>query len=441
MAIHEPTVGVAGRDGGSRLAAAHRDRTPMSNSSTAHAVRRLVDPLKEFLHTEAAGGLFLLAATVVALGWANSPIAAGYQGLWGQELTIGAGPLAVTEDLKHWVNDGLMVLFFFVVGLEIKRELVVGELRDPRRASLPVLAAVGGVVVPAGIFLAFNAGGEGAHGWGIPMATDIAFAVGVLAVLGSRVPAGAKVFLLTLAIVDDILAITVIAVFYTSQLAVAWLAVAAGGMALVLLLRRLGVRAISAYVPLGILVWLATLESGVHATIAGVALGLATPARPVGGRPVLEQLQHRLHPLSSYLVIPLFALANAGVPLGADALDRAARNPVAWGVALGLLAGKVLGVAGASLVAVRLRLGTLPDDFTMGHVLGLAALAGIGFTVSLFIAELAYPGSELVDLAKVGILAGSLVSGLVGAALLVGSGRRQSRRKTAAARVEGGGAP
>jgi NhaA family Na+:H+ antiporter len=179
----------------------------------------------------------------------------------------------------------------------------------------------------------------------------------------------------------------------------------------------------------------------VHATIAGVALGLATPARPVGGRPVLEQLQHRLHPLSSYLVIPLFALANAGVPLGADALDRAARNPVAWGVALGLLAGKVLGVAGASLVAVRLRLGTLPDDFTMGHVLGLAALAGIGFTVSLFIAELAYPGSELVDLAKVGILAGSLVSGLVGAALLVGSGRRQSRRKTAAARVEGGGAP
>jgi NhaA family Na+:H+ antiporter len=412
----------------------------MSHATPAAAVRRVVDPVKDFLQTEAAGGLFLLAATVVALGWANSPFAAGYQGLWSTELTIGAGPLAVTEDLRHWVNDGLMALFFFVVGLEIKRELVVGELRDPRRASLPVLAALGGVVVPAGIFLLLNAGGQGASGWGIPMATDIAFAVGVLAVLGSRVPAGAKVFLLTLAIVDDILAITVIAVFYTSQLAVGWLAVAAAGMVLVLLLRRLGVRAISAYVPLGVLVWLATLESGVHATIAGVALGLATPARPVGGRPVLEQLQHRLHPLSSYLVIPLFALANAGVPLGGDALGRAARSPVAWGVALGLLAGKILGVAAASLAAVRLRVGALPDDLTMRHVLGLAALAGIGFTVSLFIAELAYPGSDLVDLAKVGILAGSLVSGLVGAGLLA-TGRRSTRAGTAAARIEPDQAP
>jgi Na+:H+ antiporter, NhaA family len=412
----------------------------MTNRSAADTVRRVVDPVKDFLHTEAAGGLFLLAATVVALGWANSPFAAGYEGLWGRELTIGAGPLAVTEDLKHWVNDGLMALFFFVVGLEIKRELVVGELRDPRRASLPVLAALGGVVVPAGIFLLLNVGGQGARGWGIPMATDIAFAIGVLAVLGSRVPAGAKVFLLTLAIVDDILAITVIAVFYTSQLAVGWLAVAAGGMALVFVLRRLGVRAISAYVPLGVLVWLATLESGVHATIAGVALGLATPARPVQGRPVLEQLQHRLHPLSSYLVIPLFALANAGVPLGADALERAAGSPVAWGVALGLLAGKVLGVAGASLAAVRLRLGSLPDDLTMRHVLGLAALAGIGFTVSLFIAELAYPGSDLIDLAKVGILAGSLASGLAGVALLA-NGRLPSRRDAAAAGIEPGGAP
>jgi NhaA family Na+:H+ antiporter len=272
------------------------------------------------------------------------------------------------------------------------------------------------------------------------MATDIAFAIGVLAVLGSRVPAGAKVFLLTLAIVDDILAITVIAVFYTSQLAVGWVAVAAAGMVLVLVLRRLGVAAVSAYVPLGVLVWLATLESGMHATIAGVALGLATPARPVAGRPVLEQLQHRLHPLSSYLVVPLFALANAGVPLGADAVGRAAGSSVAWGVTLGLVAGKLLGVAGASLVAVRLRLGALPDDMTMGHVLGLAALAGIGFTVSLFIAELAYPGSDLVDLAKVGILAGSLVSGLVGAGLLI-TGHHLSQGTAAAARMERGGAP
>ncbi len=396
--------------------------------------------LLQFIATQNASAVVLLGATIAALVWANSPWWETYEHVWETPLVVRFGEAEFGMSLRHWINDGLMALFFFVVGLEIKRELVVGELRDPRRASLPVLAALGGVVVPAGIFLLLNVGGQGARGWGIPMATDIAFAIGVLAVLGSRVPAGAKVFLLTLAIVDDILAITVIAVFYTSQLAVGWLAVAAGGMALVFVLRRLGVRAISAYVPLGVLVWLATLESGVHATIAGVALGLATPARSVKGRPVLEQLQHRLHPLSSYLVIPLFALANAGVPLGADALERAAGSPVAWGVALGLLAGKVLGVAGASLAAVRLRLGSLPDDLTMRHVLGLAALAGIGFTVSLFIAELAYPGSDLIDLAKVGILAGSLASGLAGAALLA-NGRLPSRRDAAAAGIEPGGAP
>lgn len=239
--------------------------------------------------------------------------------------------------------------------------------------------------------------------------------------LGSRVPAGAKLFLLTLAIVDDILAITVIAVFYSDQIAVGWLAVAVGGLAGVVTLQRLGVRAVGAYVPLGMLVWLATLESGVHATIAGVALGLATPARPVRGRPVLQQLEHRLHPVSSYLVVPVFALANAGVPLGAEALRAAAASPVAWGVAVGLLAGKLLGVTVASVAAMRLRLGALPNDLSMRHVVGLGALAGVGFTVSLFVAELAYAGGGLVGLAKVGILAGSLASGLAGAALLAGA--------------------
>ncbi len=302
----------------------------MTNRTAVRAVRRVVDPVREFLHAEATGGLVLLAATVVALGWANSPLADAYQGLWGRELTVGVGRLALTEDLKHWVNDGLMAVFFFVVGLEIKRELVAGELRDPRRAGLPVLAALGGVVVPAAIFLALNLG-DGARGWGIPMATDIAFAVGVLAVLGSRVPTGAKLFLLTLAIVDDILAITVIAVFYSDGVVAEWQVVALCGLAGIFTLQRLGVRAISAYVPLALVVWLATFESGVHATIAGVALGLATPALPFRGRPVLEQLQRRLHPLSSYVIVPLFALANAGVPLGADALGRAAGSPVAWG--------------------------------------------------------------------------------------------------------------
>jgi NhaA family Na+:H+ antiporter len=391
----------------------------MSVTSPVGAVRRVVDPLKDYLHAEAAGGLVLLAATAVALGWANSPLAGAYHALWSLELTVGVGGLAITEDLRHWISDGLMTLFFFVVGLEIKRELATGELRSPRLAAAPALAAVGGMLVPAAIFLALNAGGEGAPGWGIPVATDTAFALGILALLGSRVPASAKLFLLTLAIIDDVLAISTVAVFYSTDVSLGWLAVAAGGLAGVMALRRSGVAAIAAYLPIGLLVWLATLASGVHATIAGVALGLATPAHPVRGRAVLEELEHRLHPVSSYLVVPLFALANAGLPLGAEAIGAAAASPVAWGVALGLLAGKLVGITAASLAAVRLRVGVLPEGLTARHVVGLAALAGIGFTVSLFITELAYPTRELADLAKTGILAGSLLSGLLGTLLLI----------------------
>jgi Na+:H+ antiporter, NhaA family len=398
----------------------------MSVTAPARAVRRVVDPLKEYLHAEAAGGLVLLAATVVALAWANSPLSGAYHAVWNHELTIGVGRFAITEDLRHWISDGLMTLFFFVVGLEIKRELATGELRNPRLAAAPALAAVGGMLVPAAIFLALNAGGEGAPGWGIPVATDTAFALGILALLGSRVPATAKLFLLTLAIIDDVLAITTVAVFYSSDLSLGWLAVAAGGLAGVVVLRRLGVAAIAAYLPLGLLVWLAALESGVHATIAGVVLGLATPAGRVRGRLILEQLERRLHPVSSYLVVPLFALASAGLPLGVDALSAAAASPVAWGVALGLLGGKLVGITVASLAAVRLGIGSLPEGLRARHVVGLAALAGIGFTVSLFITELAYPTRELVDLAKTGILAGSLLSGLLGALLLIlpASGRQ-----------------
>jgi Na+:H+ antiporter, NhaA family len=391
----------------------------MIDTAPARAVRRMVDPLKDFLHAEAAGGLVLLACTVVALGWANSPLAGAYDALWSRELTVGVGRLAVTEDLRHWISDGLLTLFFFVVGLEIKRELVTGELRRPRLASVPALAAVGGMVVPAAIFLALNVGGEGARGWGIPVATDTAFALGVLALLGSRLPATAKLFLLTMAIIDDILAITTVAVFYSADISLGWLAVAAGGLAVIVVMRRSGVATIAAYVPVGLLVWLATLESGVHATVAGVVLGLATPAHPVRGRRVLEQLEHRLHPVSSYLVVPLFALANAGLPLGAEALQAAAGSPIAWGVALGLVAGKLGGVTVASLAAVRIGIGTLPEGLAARHVVGLAALAGIGFTVSLFITELAYPDGRLIDLAKTGILAGSLLSGVLGTILLV----------------------
>jgi Na+:H+ antiporter, NhaA family len=278
-----------------------------------HRPARVLSPVTDFLRTEAGGGVVLLAATVAALGWANSPWAEGYDGFWHRSLTIGSGSWAVREDLQHWVNDGLMVVFFFLIGLEIKRELVVGELRDPRTASLPVLAAVGGMALPAAVFLAVVGAGEASRGWAIPMATDIAFVVGVLALLGPRVPAGLKVFLLTLAIVDDIGAIAVIALFYSSGLSGLWLAATVATLASIVFVRRVGVARPIAYVPFALVAWYCTYRVGVHPTIAGVALGLLTPARPVDGREVLGHLEHRLHPWSSYVVIPVFALANAGV--------------------------------------------------------------------------------------------------------------------------------
>ncbi len=380
--------------------------------------RRLLDPLRAFLHAEAAGGVVLAVAAGVALVWANSPLADSYTSLWSHELTLGVGPASLTEDLRHWVNDGLMAVFFFVVGLEVKRELVTGELRDPRAALLPVLAAAGGVVLPALMFLAVTGGGPAAAGWGIPMATDIAFALGVLALLGERVPIGAKLFLLTIAIVDDILAITVIALAYSDSISPGWLGGAAGGLLAVAGLRAVGVSAIWPYVPIGIAVWVATLESGVHATIAGVALGLLTPAQPIGGRDVLGVLEHRLHPFSAFAIVPLFALANAGVAVSANALSAPGAASLAGAVVLGLLAGKTLGIAGTTLLARRLHLGVLPTGVTTRYVWGLAALAGIGFTVSLFIADLAYDIDALTDTAKIGILAGSLTAALLGAAIL-----------------------
>jgi NhaA family Na+:H+ antiporter len=400
--------------------------------------RRLLDPLREFLHAEAAGGVVLAVAAVAALLWANSPAAEGYRALWEHEVTIGAGAAAVTEDLRHWINDGLMTLFFFVIGLEIKRELVTGELRDPAAALLPVLAAVGGVALPAAIFLALTAGGPAAPGWGIPIATDIAFALGVLALLGERVPVGAKLFLLTIAIVDDIIAITVIALAYSKGISPDWLGAAAAGLLAISGLRVIGVRAIWPYVPLGTAVWFATLESGVHATIAGVALGLITPAESVAGRNVLDRLQHRLHPISAFLIVPLFALANAGVALRPDALAAPEAGRLAAAVALALLLGKTFGIAGVTLLARRLRLGTVPTGVTTRYVWGLAALAGIGFTVSLFIADVAYPDPAFTDAAKIGILGGSLAAALLGAAILFpGRHPRPQNRHSAETRNTG----
>ena len=391
-----------------------------------HGVRNVVlEPVLAFLRAETASGPLLLVAALVALVWANSPASEVYQRLWETELTLGTGPLGVTEDLRHWVNDGLMTLFFFLVGLEIKRELITGELRDRRAAALPVLAATGGVLLPVAIFLAVVDATPARAGWGVPMATDIAFAVGVLAALGNRVPCGARVFLLSIAIVDDLIAIAVIAIFYSGTVQAWWLAAAATGLVAVLILRRLGVAETWPYLLVGLAVWYATRSSGVHATIAGVALALLTPTSRYRGREVLRMLERRLHPISAYLVVPVFALANAGVDLRGTMLADALASRLAWGVAMGLFAGKLLGITLVTLLAVRLRIGILPTGLTTRHVWGLAALAGIGFTVSLFIADLAYQDQALTDLAKIGVFAASLAGGALGATLLVLAGRNR----------------
>jgi NhaA family Na+:H+ antiporter len=369
--------------------------------------------LREFLHDEAVGGVALLIGAIAALVWANvSP--GGYESFWHTSADVAGLHL----DLRHWINDGLMAVFFFVVGLEIKRELVTGELRDRRAALLPAIAAAGGVAVPALLFLAITAGSGQTAGWALPAATDIAFAIGVLALLGDRVPAGAKLFLLTIAIVDDIAAIAIIAVVYTDTIAVGWLLAASATFALVAAMRLAGVPWVMAYVVVGIGAWVALHESGVHATIAGVALGLMTPATPVGGREVLVELEHRLHPISALAIVPLFALANAGVPLGGGVIGDALSGRLAWAVVVGLVIGKTLGIAGGTFLGLRGGWGRLPDGVAHAHVWGLAMLGGIGFTVSLFIAQLAYDDPAAIATAKIGILAASVIAALLGAATL-----------------------
>jgi Na+:H+ antiporter, NhaA family len=419
----------------------------------AAPIDRLVGPVQAFLHVEAAGGVVLLAFTVTALVLANSPWADGFLAIWKTEVGLRWGGLEMQHPLKHWINDALMALFFFVVGLEVKRELVLGELRDPRRAALPFAAAIGGMVVPAAIYLALLAGSPHARGWGIPMATDIAFAVGCLAVLGSRVPASLRVLLLSLAIVDDIGAILVIAIGYTSHVAVGFLGLGALAIAAVAVLQRLGVRSVGVYAVLGVGIWLCFHESGVHATIAGVILGLLTPAQGwvSGGRLAgivrraervlagaweergvryqelrrietaarealspLERLEKVLHPWVSFGIMPLFAFANAGVPIELGSFGEG----VALAVAAGLVIGKPAGVLAFSWLAVRAGLASLPEGAGWRAVAAVGVLAGVGFTMSLFIGGLALQGAAL-DAAKVGILAGSVVSGALGVALLL----------------------
>lgn len=418
-------------------------------------IARLTDPFIRFFHIEAAGGIVLLACTLLALALANSPWSAAVASFWQMPIGFNIGETGIHMSLLHWINDGLMTIFFFLVGLEIKRELVHGELRDPRKAVLPAAAALGGMVVPAVIYLLLQHGKPGADGWAIPMATDIAFVVGFIALLGKRVPFSLKILLLTLAIIDDLGAVFVIAIAFTEKISLPMLGLAAGGFGFTLLCRWLGVRTIAVYVVIGAGIWLAVLKSGVHPTVAGVLLGLLTPSRPwlaersllkvVGGTSErlrqdhdgeqelehheeavrllgdtaretispLDRLETALHPWVAFGIMPVFAFANAGVQLNQPALF----DPVAIAVALGLVLGKPLGIVGFSAVAVKLGLAKLPDGVGWKVMTGAGCLAGIGFTMSLFIGGLALDGN-LLEAGKTGTLVGPAVSAVLGCALL-----------------------
>ena len=426
------------------------------------AARLLIRPFQTFFRLESASGILLLASALVALFWANSPLADSYFRLWSAKITVDVGLVAISKPLLLWINDGLMAVFFFVVGLEIKREVLVGELAEPKKAALSVAAALGGMLFPAGIYALLNQGGPGGAGWGIPMATDIAFALGVLALLGSRVPLALKIFVTAVAIVDDLGAVLVIAIFYTEKLSFSSMGVAAAFLVVMILLNRFGVRRPLPYALLGLGLWVAFLKSGVHATIAGVLAALTIPAnrlidapeflrraqlllaefaedvKPGHSEPTADQrdavhsletasenvqsplarLEHGLHPWVAFFIMPVFALANAGVAMGGE-IGATLTSPVTLGVVLGLFFGKQIGILLFSWLSVRLGLAALPGDASWRQIWGVSVLCGIGFTMSLFIASLAFSDPALLDSAKVGILAGSLISGVVGAALLL----------------------
>lgn len=381
-------------------------------------------PLKryvDYLRVEQVGGLVLLAAATAALVAANSPLAGAYQDL--REVTFGPAALDASLDVASWAADGLLAVFFFVVGLEVKRELLVGELADRRSAALPVVAAVGGMVVPALVYLAVAGSTPGAgRGWAVPTATDIAFALGVLAVAGSAAPLGLRIFLLSLAVVDDLGAIALIALLYTDDLALLPLLGAAALLAGYALAQRLRVTSPLLYVPLAAAVWLCVHASGVHATVAGVALGLLTRVRADPGEEhaPAERLEHRLQPWSAGLVVPVFAFTAAGVSLSGEALGRAAGDRAAVAVVAGLVLGKLVGVLGAAVLAVRSGLARLPERIGWWDIAGVAALAGTGFTVSLLLTGLAFADPERVQSVTIAALAGSVVSAGLGAAIVRG---------------------
>jgi Na+:H+ antiporter, NhaA family len=409
--------------------------------------------LESFIHSEISGSILLFGATVVALFWANSPWSASYFAFWKLPLKIGLRPL-FSMDLHHWIDDGLMAVFFLVVGLEIKREVVKGELSSLRQAALPIVAAFGGMILPALLYFVLNGSGIGAHGWGIPMATDIGFALGVLALLGKRIPSGLRVFMLALAIVDDVGAILVIAFFYTPQISLPALGLA-GGILVLLVAAAIRRAPLSVFLVVGFFFWAAILSSGVHATIAGVILGLIVPISPKlrpedlagNAEPLLEdfrthllardkssaeatltqldqlltdtdsigeRLERSVHPWVSFFVLPLFALASAGVALSTEQLKLAISSPIAHGIFAGLVVGKAVGITAFSFLAVKSKIAGMVDGLTWTGIAGVGILAGLGFTVSLFISGLSFEDETTVATAKVAVLVASLAAGSLG---------------------------
>ena len=419
---------------------------------------RLIRPFQRFASREASGGILLLICTLIALIWSNINLHS-YEKIWDTHLIVGVQGFMLDKSLHFWVNDALMAIFFFVVGLEIKHSFIAGELASIKQASLPVMAAIGGMLVPAGIYIAMNFGTEGVRGWGIPIATDIAFSLGILALLGSRAPISLKIFLTACAIVDDIGAVFIIALFYTDT--IAWIYVGLGGGILVTLtlLNILGVRHIYIFIGLGIIVWISFMQSGIHSTVAGVALAAIIPLnvrlvrldlqqfgmkvkklfKERGGTEPrasttphqneklervsknaahsLQRLEHSIHPWVAFGIMPLFALANAGVVIDAG-LIQYIFEPVAFGIILGLVVGKPLGIFLFTWLSIRLGIGRMPEDIGWFHILGVSLLAGVGFTMSLFIADLAFVSVEYSGQAKIAILLGSLIAGLSGYFLL-----------------------
>jgi NhaA family Na+:H+ antiporter len=376
----------------------------------------------DFVAVEIASGIVLFVAAAVALIFANVWTRA-YTDLWTYDLTVGTGALGITYDLRHWVNDGLMTVFFLVVGMEIKRELVEGELRDRRTAALPVIAAVGGMALPALIFLAWNPTAPASEGWGITTATDLAFALAVLALVAPQVPAGLKLFLLTLAVVDDTGSVVVITIFYSSDVQISWMLAGMGALLALISLSRLRVRPRWLYVPVAFAVlWVCTVKAGLSAALVGAVLGLITPARSRDERHVLHRVEAPLHLAASFVIVPLFALANAGILLGPDELRSAVGSRITWAIVVARVVGKTVGITLAITLAVRFGVGRLPGSVNWRQILGVSALAGIGFTVALFIADVSYGGERLTD-AKLGILASALGAGLVGCCFLLRSTR------------------